>query len=570
MKKILTLDMLVKYCEENQFNKFSSKDSGYQLSVQIPACFESVSTTEDSLLYCTVKLMHTGRNRNGSYLTEKAASELIKNGFAYAPILANFTEDEDGNIDFTSHDMSIDENGNIEYIERQIGCFTTAKPYLEQDANNEDRQYIYAQCAIPVEYTKAAEIITRKNGTKVSAEIGVNEMSYDAKEKVLFLDDVVLLGATCLGVDAVTKDPVEEGMEGARLDIEDFAQKNNSSFFNLSKEESAMLIETLEKINETLSNFNIDTTTQKGGLQMTKFEELLEKYNKTMDDIDFDYESLTDEELEAKFEELFTEVEEVAEEADNIEFADEDDKKKKTVEGGEDDDDAEDEEGEDDDEEDDEPSHTNNSLSAESYSVHMSDGSVREFALSLQDRIAALETLVNDAYSESDNCWYTTIVYDKHVVMIDCWSGKAYRQEYKVRSDVYSLVGDRVSVHGIYVTDDEEKTLNELRGKFESAQKELNHYHKIEEDSEKKSIYASDEYRSIFDKAEYAEVNLDDYSVDELRNHLDGILLKYAKEGSLDFSVAEKEEAESTVKVFGIPSKKTRKGRYGSIFSKKN
>ena len=229
-----------------------------------------------------------------------------------------------------------------------------------------------------------------------------------------------------------------------------------------------------------------------------------------------------------------------------------------------------DEEGEDDDEKDDELNPTVNSLSAESYSVHMSDGSVREFALSLQDRIAALETLVNDAYSESDNCWYTTIVYDKHVVMIDCWSGKAYRQEYKVRSDVYSLVGDRVSVHGIYVTDDEEKTLNELRGKFESAQEELNRYHKIEEDSEKKSIYASDEYRSIFDKAEYAEVNLDDYSVDELRNHLDGILLKYAKEGSLDFSVAEKEETESTVKVFGIPSKKTRKGRYGSIFSKKN
>ncbi len=44
---------------------------------------------------------------------------------------------------------------------------------------------------------------------------------------------------------------------------------------------------------------------KKGGMQMSKFEELLKKYDKTVDDIDFDYESLSDEELEVAFQKAF-------------------------------------------------------------------------------------------------------------------------------------------------------------------------------------------------------------------------------------------------------------------------
>lgn len=38
--------------------------------------------------------------------------------------------------------------------------------------------------------------------------------------------------------------------------------------------------------------------------------------------------------------------------------------------------------------------------------------------------------------------YYGAKVYDKYVVMIDCYSGKAYKQNYKKRNDVYSLTGD--------------------------------------------------------------------------------------------------------------------------------
>ena len=654
-KKLLTIDELVRFCQEQKFYNFSSKDTGYQLAVQIPAVFEKDDVQDDTMLFCNVKLMHTGKNRNSSALTEKAAKKLVKRGFAYVPILANFTEDSDGNPDFVSHDFIIDDDGEIEYIEHQVGCFTTKKPYLEQDPNNENRQYIYCQAAIPREYTKAAEIIERKNGSKISAEIGVNEMSYDLEEKVLLLEDVVLFGATCLGVDDVTKEPIEEGMEGAKIQIEDFSQENNSIISHYSADEK--LIETLDKLNELLSNFNIDKDTQKGGLRMTKFEELLEKYGKSLDDITFDYDGLTDDELEAKFAEEFFDGEDPADPADPTDPADPENPDTSgsdtpgsdtpggttpgsdttgsdtpggttpstdttpepteadqtaatavaTLIGALTDDSTELEvaavrEAYDaltdiqkglvsaevlavltaqetriteeknlkiDDSETPESKKIADSYTAESYAVITTDGRALEFAVSMNDTITALSELVNSTYSEQDNAWYSVIAYDDHVVMIDYFTGSAYRQQYKKRNGTMSLVGDRVSVSAVYLTSDEEKALDELKANFASASAELDKYRAAEEKAKKQDLMSSDDYRSIFDKDEFKDIDIDKFSLDELTAHLDEVLLKYAKEGNLNFSSTPAENKPNEhKKLFGQPSKRTKKGRYGSIFKK--
>lgn len=154
------------------------------------------------MLFANVLAFHTGINRNKSNLTEAAAKKAIKN-LAYKPVLANFCE-IDGVKDFTSHDFTIDKNGDYVYYEKQIGCFTADSAYLEQDPDNKDRMNVFAKVAIPREYTDAAEIIERKNGTRVSVELAVNEMSYSAKEKVLMLEDVDVMGLTCLGIDPET------------------------------------------------------------------------------------------------------------------------------------------------------------------------------------------------------------------------------------------------------------------------------------------------------------------------------------------------------------------------------
>lgn len=315
---------------------------------------------------------------------------------------------------------------------------------------------------------------------------------------------------------------------------------------------------------------------------MDKFQELLEKYNITEEDIDFDYSEMSDEELEAKFAELFeeTKIEDEPSEDDSNEeididenFAD-DDPVDDPVDDPEtsDDDDNDDEEEEviDDDETPESKKIADEFVvSPESYAVVMTDGTVKEFAVSLQDQISALTMLVNETYGETDNCWYDVIVYDKNVVMSDWWTGRAFRQDYKVRSGVYSLVGDRVPVHSIYVTDDEEKALDELKANFASASAELDKYRAAEEKAKKQDLMSSDDYKSIFDKDEFKDIDIDKFSLDELTAHLDEVLLKYAKEGNLNFSSTPAENKPNEhKKLFGQPSKRTKKGRYGSIFKK--
>jgi hypothetical protein len=123
----------------------------------------------------------------------------------------------------------VDDDGELQYEEFQIGCFTADESRVEYD-KKKDRYYLYAFCAIPREYTDAAEIIERKGGTKVSAELAINEMSYDSKEKELVLEDVEVVGVTCLGTDPETGEAVEEGMEGARLDIADFSSEGRPTY----------------------------------------------------------------------------------------------------------------------------------------------------------------------------------------------------------------------------------------------------------------------------------------------------------------------------------------------------
>lgn len=311
IKKLLTLDDLVSFCESNNLFAFNSKDTGYQLAVQIPATFEQDNSDDNSLLFAIVKCFHTGKNRNKSNVTVEAAKKSLST-IKYKPILAHiFSYEENGEIieDFAGHTMEI-VDGKTVYIEKQIGCFTADEPWMEVDDKDSTKQYVYARAAIPREYTSAADIIERKGGTKVSVELAVNELEYSVKEKTLILSDIEVQGLTLLGKDMYTLKDIDEGMINSRLDIEDFSAKNNSIFSTMSDEAASVnqkLIDTLEKINTTLSNFNKEEN-QKGGNLVTKFEELLEKYNVTKEQIDFDYENISDEELEQKFAELFDEA----------------------------------------------------------------------------------------------------------------------------------------------------------------------------------------------------------------------------------------------------------------------
>ena len=231
--------------------------------------------------------------------------ELYKDSFKGRPILGAIYKTDTGEYEFRAHDMEIveDDNGeaDIHYIEQPIGVISQiATPYLEFD-NNAKKNYLMVEGTIFSDYSKAAEILERHRTCKCSVEIAVEEMSYNVTEDYLSIDKFHFTGVTILGYQQDGTTEIQEGMAGSKITIDDFSAKHNSMFATNYQDK---MIEILDKLNTTLSNFN-NNSKEKGCDKMGKFEELLQQYNVTAGDITFEIAGLSDEELEVKFKDAF-------------------------------------------------------------------------------------------------------------------------------------------------------------------------------------------------------------------------------------------------------------------------
>lgn len=514
-KRLLFLEDLYDFYS-NRYKRsthFSAEKSGHQIFVQVPAEFEvdkNADYKDESLLFCKAKLMHSGENRNHSSVTDEALKKASKT-LAYKPVLANFMEYEDEKTgktlkDFTSHDMELNDDGSVNYIEKQVGCFTSDKPFFKVEEET-GHNFLYGYCAIPVDYTDAASIIERKNGTKISVELAVNEMEYSGKNKVLELTDVVIMGATLLGKDPDTKKDIGEGMLNARLDIADFNAKNNSLF---SDYDSTLidLQERLEKLESACFNNKNDISGKEETIEVEK-EKFEEEVTETVEVTET--EETTEEEVtvtENESEETVDETSEETTENDPVENTQDETTDTGVTE--------------------------NESVNPEKYSVTMSDGSVKEFSLSLDEITMSLYNLVNQMYGEADNAYYGVTVYeDNTLIMSDYWNGKYYRQSFNRDGDNFSLVGDRVAVHSVWVTDEEDASLNEMRSNYSSVIEELNTYKSAEVFADKMTVFDDEAYSEYLDTDEFkalmSEDSVNKYSKEELSEKADATLGKLVK-----------------------------------------
>ena len=483
IKKLLTLEDLVKFCKEQNFSKFSSKASGYQLSVQIPATFEieKEEYQDNTLLFGKVKVFHIGPNRNGSSVTKEAAQKAL-NTIAYKPLLANFCE-IDGVKDFTSHDMELNEDGTITYLERQIGCFTADSPVIQYDETTE-KEFVFAKVAIPREYTDACSIIEAKNGTKVSAELIINEMNYSAKDDILELTDVIFQGATCLGRNPETGEAVEEGMQGARLDIIDFSKDNNSVAAEVDTDINNKLFEILEKLNTTISNFSIKKNDNQEGVneEMDKLNELLEAYELTLDELNFEVEGLSDEDLEAKFTEAFGDAEEF--------------KKKKRC--------SEDEESEEED-------FAGCGKKKRRCSLNAEEGTV-QFELSHDDIRMNLYGLIEsdeDSYSWILEVYDEYFIYEEETYLENGYEVKYYKQGYSKSEDSVALSGEPVEVFPTFVTESERTALDMIRSQYEELKKFHDETIAAQEKAQKDEIFNDEKYSILDGNEKFAQLKKD-------------------------------------------------------------
>lgn len=552
-KKILTLDSLYKFfVEQNQNMNFSVKESGAPIVVTTDGFFSESESDMPGMMQVELKVCHIDTNRNGSHISKENMEKAMPT-LKYRPILAYIHELEDGSKDFYAHNIEVVENedgeSELHYIEKQVGCFKAEDPWLKYDKKM-DKTYVHAYAVIPEEYTETADIIRRKNGTKVSCELVINELSYNAKEKYLDLTDFYFGGCTLLGCDEDGNE-IGEGMLGSS--IVDFCHKEPT--FNYQDK----LIETLERLNFTLESLNNTNADKKGGnVEMNTFEILLEKYGKTVEDVTFETEGLSDEELEAKFKEAF-------EDAEGDNGTDDNSDTDTSNEGS-------------DNTDDDQSSDCDNTTTDDNAA---SDGEHEKFTktftveLSHDDIRNALYTLIRQ-YENDDEYFYIREVFDSYFVMQDWWNNKIYKQNYAVDGENVSLDGDRIEVYEILVTKEEKDALDALKENYSALEVKYNelkefkdNYDAAELKAKKDAIFSREEYSVIVDDESFKSlvVDAEKFSVEEVESKAKAIFADYViKTGEFSSKKDEGAKKPNTVGLnFNAKAKKA--GPYGNLFN---
>ena len=551
IKKILTVDDLVKFCQEQKFARFSSKDTGYQLAVKVPTTFE-VEGSDDNhrdMTKLKIKIFHTGINRNNSKVSKEAAEKAMKT-IPDRPVLAAIHQLSNGDYDFAGHEIEIvhnDKTGKdeVHYIESQVGSFSSETAFWEHD-DELDKDFVCAYAYISNEYTRTSEIINRKGYTKNSCELFIDEMAYDGKEHCLDLIDFYVSGSTLLGtsMDENEKE-IEEGMQGSRADIADFSAENNSVKF--SKDEK--LIELLDKLNTTLSNFNNNTIRKEEEIEVENkenFDEVTETVEVT------ETEETTEEEVTVTENESEETVDETSEdETVDTEEETTEIKEDNACGGG-----------------------SGSAKKKKKNSIECSytvNDETKTYAVSLDEKISAIHCLVNDTYAEADNTYYGVSVYDSYVIMQDWCSGRYFKQSYMDENDTYTLTGDRVEVYAEFVTKDELNELNDMRSNYSTVVNELNQYKYNEEFADKMTVFEDEAYTDYLETDEFkalmSKETVDKYSKEELAEKADATLGKFVK-STKAFSYTENKIKKpiASVKVFSDVNKTRKPSRYGDLF----
>lgn len=534
-KKIMTLDNLYEFfVEQNKSFNFSSKESGSPIVVTTNGNFaEEQNDDMPGMLKLKLKNCHIDTNRNGSHISKDNMEKAMPT-LKYRPILAYIHELPDGTKDFYAHNIQIeeDEDGDTQvvYLEKQVGCFTAENPWLEYDEKM-DKTYVMAYAVIPEEYTEAADIIRRKNGTKVSTELVINELSYNAKEKYLDLTDFYFGATTLLGKDDEGRE-ISEGMLGARADITDFCHKE--PVFDYQEK----LVEMLDKLNNTLSNFNKNNTEEGVRGEMNHFDELLEKYGFAKEDLNFDYENMSDEELDTAFEEF---------------------KNKFNDEG--------------------EPDGEDGSESGEDKgTVSTSENFVKNFKIEVshEDIRYALYNLIAE-YDEMDGDWYGIYsVYDDYFVMQGWCNGKFYKQSYSIDGENISLEGERTELFQMLLTESEKIAVDKLRSDYAELETKYNelktfkdNYDAAEAKAKKDEVFANEAYEEIRESDEFKALvsDADKYSVEELQDKCDLLYAAHEKAKFRAFSAENGSSKPAAMRFSVKTTDEANKKPYGDLFN---
>ena len=559
-RKLLTLDDLYRfYSNKKKSMKFDSNKSGEPIVVQVEGkmTFEQDETTE-GLTAVTLQACHTERNLNASSISFETMQNKMLPTFKNRPILG-YIHDVNDEPQFYGHNMHIDEETDeLVYDEIAVGIIPeTNNARLEYDSK-EDRYNVIVDGYLFDDYTKAVQILEREQECSVSVEIAVKTMSYDVKSKVLNIEDGYFSGVTILGMDE-NGNTVKPGMAGSNIRLKDFAESNNSIFSDMTDEEHSKLIDTLEKLNETLSsisNFNINNdanaSTKDYGKEENNNVEDNKLLNEEVTEVEETEETIVTETESTEETTVVNEEETVEENPEVVEVEETEinsegevtaEETSETIDGGE----------------------------AETFEVvEEVEKFSKTFELSHNDIRSALYQLLIP-YEESDNDWYWIVeVYDNRFVYEGCM-GNYWGQNYTKDGDTVAFEGERYELYLEFLTISQKAELDRMRSNYSSIEAELNKYKEAELNAQREAVFNDEAYADFVETDSFKNIkeNINTYSVDELRTACD---LAFAKEvknkGTFALNHEKKDEKKKAPSFFAFAKQETDSSFLDSLLKK--
>ena len=546
-RKIMSVDELYSFCLKNNFSHFSSDESGKELMVRMNGNFEKESENEDKhkegLTPFVSRAFHDHVNLNMSEISEESFNENVPSA-NFRPILAHITTNSDDELDFGSHDYYVtsDKDGNdkVVYEEQPIGVIDGSKTSVEYDEKAKVNRAVLHGYLYDEYCQDAIDILNRRGTVDCSIELSIRELSFNAKNGTLVLDDFYVSGLTLLSKD------VNPGMAGSNFKIEDFAvDKNAIETFSNDK-----LVETLEKLTSILESFEIKEKTTKGGTELNKkqFEEEVTETEEVTEAEESEEEvTTTEEESDETVEETSEEETETTEEVEESQEVSEE--------------------------------KTENTTTTESETESFSKDELfnKLFDISFEDIKYALNALCSIYRNDSEWC-YVSQVYDEYFIMQDWDSDKYYKQSYTRDEDNIALSGERTEMFAMLLTESEKISIEEMRSNYaelkafkeEIELNELREKKKAILDSEKYEILAQKDNEGKFVNKDYEKLvsEMDNYSLTDLETEIKVLHSDYVSEHA-NFALSNKEEKTATSKKqFVNVNKKTSKpSRYGKLFA---
>lgn len=175
----------------------------------------------------------TGVNRNGSEFLEEGFGKAIQS-FYNKPVLAYYNSNLD---DVEEHNSRLGLDGDCNLFfdyqyeggERPVGLIPESAEISVQERDG--KKWIHIKGALLwYEYNhQLGELLKRKGNKKVSVEVEfIDSYMENDIEKV---KSFVFLGITMLGTDPTTREEIQEGIEGARLELSGYANTEEFARF---------------------------------------------------------------------------------------------------------------------------------------------------------------------------------------------------------------------------------------------------------------------------------------------------------------------------------------------------